>query len=171
MFALQLTIAEVITLTDANFEQMKQKYPKLMVKMYAPWCGHCKALAPIYSAVSDEIDDVTFGEIDCTTNQDTCGRYGVRGYPTVKYFADKRTYSFEKERTEDGIKDYLALMNGPLFVESTIDELMSKYENSSAFVVMGNDQTKDQYTRFFVKHKGELDLYFVYGEQTGLFAV
>lgn len=142
-----------------------------MVKMYAPWCGHCKALAPIYSAVSDEIDDVVFGELDCTANQATCGRYGVRGYPTVKYFADKRMYSFDKERTEEGIKSYLVTMNGPLLVESTLDELMAKYDNGSAFVVMGTDQTKDQYSRFLTKYKGDLNLYFVYGEQMGLFAV
>lgn len=135
-----------------------------MVKMYAPWCGHCKALAPIYAAVSDEIDDVVFGELDCTANQETCGRYGVRGYPTVKYFADKRMYSFDKERTEEGIKGYLATMNGPLLVESTLDELMTKYDNGSAFVVMGTDQTKDQYSRFLTKYKGDLSLYFVYGE-------
>ena len=171
MLVLRALVAEVITLTDKNFEQAKQKYPKLMVKMYAPWCGHCKALAPIYSAVSDEIDDVVFGELDCTANQATCARYGVRGYPTVKYFADKRTYSFEKERTEEGLKGYLATMNGPLFVESTLDELEAKYDNSSAFVVVGNDETKAQFEHFFLKYKGDLDLYFAYGEQTGLFAV
>lgn len=150
---------------------MKQKYPKLMVKMYAPWCGHCKALAPIYAAVSDEVDDVAFGELDCTANEATCARYGVRGYPTVKYFSDKRTYSFEKERTEEGIRDYLETMRGPLLVETTLDELAAKYDNKSAFVVLGTDQTKEVYARFLEKYKGVLDLYFAYSEKNGLFAV
>ena len=166
-----MALAEVITLTDANFELMKAKYPKLMVKMYAPWCGHCKALAPIYSAVSDEITDVIFGEIDCTANQETCGRYGVRGYPTVKYFENRKMYSFEKERTKEGITKYLETMRGPLLVESTVEELIRKYDNSSAFVIIGNEDTPARYSGFLSKYKGDLDLYFAYGDKQGLFAI
>jgi protein disulfide-isomerase A6 len=59
------------------------------IKFYAPWCGHCKSLAPIWDALADKYADsssVVVGSVDCTTeeNKDLCGEYGVQGYPTLK---------------------------------------------------------------------------------------
>jgi len=59
------------------------------IKFYAPWCGHCKSLAPIWDELADKYADsssVVVGSVDCTTeeNKDLCGEYGVQGYPTLK---------------------------------------------------------------------------------------
>ena len=52
-------------------------------------CGHCKALKPAWDKLGDEYDGsstVLIGDVDCTVHQNLCQKYGVQGYPTLKYF-------------------------------------------------------------------------------------
>lgn len=42
----------VTVLTTSNFDSFVEKYNKVFVKFYAPWCGHCKAMAPAYSELA-----------------------------------------------------------------------------------------------------------------------
>ena len=65
----------------------------VFAKFYAPWCGHCKSLAPIWDALADQLtgsSSVVIASVDCTAegNEDLCQQYGVQGYPTLKYFKD-----------------------------------------------------------------------------------
>ena len=56
----------------------------------APYrCGHCKALKPAWDKLGDEHKSsktVVIADVDCTKEQDLCQKYGVSGYPTLKYF-------------------------------------------------------------------------------------
>lgn len=59
------------------------------IKFYAPWCGHCKKLAPAWSELADELKhnkQVSIGQVDCTQAQDLCKKLEVTGYPTLKSF-------------------------------------------------------------------------------------
>lgn len=42
----------VVILTDADFDEFISKNTYVLVKFYAPWCGHCQHLAPEYSAAA-----------------------------------------------------------------------------------------------------------------------
>merc|ERR1719329_1894875 len=82
--------AQVTVLSGDNFDATVLKSGKnAIVKFYAPWCGHCKALAPAWNELGDAYagsSSVVVGDVDCTVEEALCERFEVRGSPTLKYF-------------------------------------------------------------------------------------
>lgn len=56
--------------------------------MYSQWCGHCKALAPEWITAAKKLaGSVRVGAVDCDVEKELCGKYEVKGFPTIKSFA------------------------------------------------------------------------------------
>jgi len=90
-----------ITLDDKTFKEKVEAGPAF-VMFYAPWCGHCKRLAPTWEELADkknnaEEKEVMIGKVDCTVATALCSAQDVTGYPTLKFFKS----GAEKE---DGVK-------------------------------------------------------------------
>lgn len=72
--------SEVVVLTPANFDKIVLDTSKdVLVEFYAPWCGHCKSLAPVYEKVAAAYKgekDVVIAKLDADAHSGLGERYG-----------------------------------------------------------------------------------------------
>jgi len=107
--------SRVVVLDDSNFEKIALDPSKhAFVEFYAPWCGHCKHLAPEYELVATAYagDDnaVVVAKVDCDAHKALCEKYGVTGYPTLKWFSKDNKQEpapYEGPRDVEGIVSYI----------------------------------------------------------------
>jgi protein disulfide-isomerase A6 len=87
--------AGVIDVTESNHEQVLDGSIPTLVEFFAPWCGHCKRLAPEYERLGQTFADmskqVQIARVDCTKHNSVCTKYSIRGYPTLKWIQNKDT--------------------------------------------------------------------------------
>lgn len=83
----------------------------VFVEYYAPWCGHCKQLAPIWEKLAKEcegISNVVIAKMDSTANE--ADSVNVQGFPTLKFYpatTDKPQMPYEGDRTLDELAEFL----------------------------------------------------------------
>jgi protein disulfide-isomerase A6 len=87
----------VVKLTKDNFKKLVLEGDELwLVEFFAPWCGHCKTLAPAWEKAAKTLKGVVkIGAVDMTSDQDVGQPYGIQGFPTLKFFG------FDKKSPQD----------------------------------------------------------------------
>lgn len=101
----------VITVVGKTFNQIvKDESKDVFVEFYAPWCGHCKQLEPIWEQLASEfagVNDLVIAKMDATANE--VENFKVSGYPTIKFFSkdNKKGIDYEGERDLDDMRNFL----------------------------------------------------------------
>lgn len=101
----------VKTLVGSNFREIAfNKEKNVLVEFYAPWCGHCKQLAPIYDALGEKFKDsetVVIAKMDATANE--LDEIKISSFPTITLYKKEtnEAVDYNGERTLEGLSKFL----------------------------------------------------------------
>ncbi|EIM85449.1 thioredoxin-domain-containing protein [Stereum hirsutum FP-91666 SS1] len=117
-------IGQVLKLTPETFSTLA-KEGNMFVKFFAPWCGHCKKLAPIWETLAHDMrGKMTIAEVNCDDHKSLCSKQGVDGYPMLSYYAPGgQKTDFTGSRKLDSLKSWTNRVVKPTTQELEFDNL------------------------------------------------
>lgn len=132
---------DVISIKKDNREDIFN-HPISMVKYYAPWCGHCKALAPDYESAATELKGVVpLFEVNCDEDRELCDEAGIRGFPTLKVYANGiYVDDYNGPRNKKALVDFMLEKSLPPASEADANKLKQVLDSNDYSVIL---QTKD----------------------------
>jgi len=78
----------VKNLTLADFESTIRENPIVLVDFWAPWCGPCRAFAPVFERSAQEHPDIVHGKVDTDAERELAAMAAIRSVPTTMAFRD-----------------------------------------------------------------------------------
>ncbi len=76
-----------VNLNGVTFGPFLQEHPRVAIDVWAPWCGPCRAMAPVLDALAQELAGaVQFAKLNADEEPTLAGRWGVEGIPTLLLF-------------------------------------------------------------------------------------
>lgn len=135
--------SRVLELSD-KFSEIRREGGYWLVKFYAPWCGHCKRLEPIWGHVAQALHrtNIKVGKVDCTRFSSLATEFSINGFPTIKFITATKDFSFNGDRTKDDIINFALRMAGPSVQEVTKSETLKNLKNMNQlfFMYIGNKE-------------------------------
>jgi len=147
-------------LTHEDFDStLASKTGSWLLDFYAPWCGHCKKISPIWDEAAEKVAAeglaVHFAKMDCTVraHSDICERYKVSGFPTLRVISSEGTYikNFRGGRDVDGVVAYAKKLAAPSFKELKTTKEVKEFielmeaENGAAFILFKPEEPGEGY--------------------------
>jgi len=142
--------SDVTDLKKDTFNEFIESNDLVLAEFFAPWCGHCKALAPEYEEAATTLKEksIPLVKVDCTVEADLCQEHGVEGYPTLKVFRGlKSVAAYPGARKAPAIISFMTKQALPAV--SVLDkETLADFKTSDSVVLVGyfaaDDKTSNE---------------------------
>jgi protein disulfide-isomerase A1 len=133
---------DVKVLTQKNWDELVKGSKFALVEFYAPWCGHCQKLKPEYAkaatALAAHDATIVIGKVDATVESDLGQKFGVQGYPTLKWFVDGEVASdYSGPRDSEGIVRWVKKKTGPAAATIEDKDALTAAEKDAEVIVIG----------------------------------
>ena len=145
---------KVLELSD-RFLPLRKEGMWLM-QFYAPWCGHCKKLEPIWKHVAQSLVElpIRVGRVDCTRFTNVANEFSVRGFPTIMFLKGDDMYTYEGDRTRADIVAFAHRVMGPPVRElATLADLEEAKRRSDLFFVYVGRPVSTLWDEYFMNAK------------------
>ncbi|XP_020495383.2 protein disulfide-isomerase A2 [Labrus bergylta] len=135
---------DVMVLHINNFARALSETQFLLVEFYAPWCGHCKTLEPVYAEAAGKLKTeepaVRLAKVDVTEEKELADEFDIKGFPTLKLFVKgdrKQPFDYTGKRSLEGIIQWMKRRMGPgaAVLEST--DSAAQFIDSHNITVVG----------------------------------
>ena len=129
---------DIMVLTDINFQRALDENTLLLVDFYAPWCGHCKELAPKFAEAArilkDKNSEIKLAKIDSTSHAQVARRYGIadKVHPIIKFFRSQHAIDYNGEKSSEAIVNWVERKALPALTQlptlEDVQEFVVKHE-------------------------------------------
>ncbi|XXG94471.1 hypothetical protein Hte_000728 [Hypoxylon texense] len=138
--------SDVTQLSKDTFNDFVKGNDLVLAEFFAPWCGHCKALAPEYEEAATTLKEksIKLAKVDCTEEAELCQSYGVEGYPTLKIFRGLESITpYTGQRKAAAITSYMIKQSLPA-VSPLTPETLEDFKTADKVVLVAYIDSSDK---------------------------
>uniref|UniRef100_A0A7N6C428 Protein disulfide-isomerase n=1 Tax=Anabas testudineus TaxID=64144 RepID=A0A7N6C428_ANATE len=135
---------DVMVLHINNFDRALSENQYLLVEFYAPWCGHCQRLEPVYAEAAEKLKNeepaMRLAKVDVIEEKELADEFDVVSFPTLKLFINgerKDVFVLTGKRTVDGIILWMKRRAGPGAPVLNTEESAAQFINAHNITVVG----------------------------------
>jgi len=153
LVCIALAYSSPVNLTPENFDSVVDGSKNVFVKFFAPWCGHCKSMVPAYEETAEVFakeSDVVIADVDADQHKELASRFGVSGFPTLKFFKKGSTEPVDYSGGREAI-DIIEYINQQTGAKGRISKPASHVTvlDPSNFDSIVLDSSKEVFVEFY----------------------